>query len=134
MSRERNAWRVEKNRVVEKPWGREEIFAGEEGLYVGKVITLLDGCSVSLQSHEQKTETITVLSGELQVEVGDSAASLEHFSLSSGRSLLVPARTVHRFTATGDSVFVEVSTADPGWETDVTRLQDSFGRTGTSAQ
>lgn len=127
-------WRVEDNQIVEKPWGREVIFAGENELYVGKIITLLDGCSVSLQTHAEKTESLTLLSGELEAEVGENADAIERFTLRAGSNLFVPAGTVHRFTAVGDATFVEVSTAHAGWETDVTRLQDSFGRSGTSAQ
>ena len=32
-----------------------------------------------------------------------------------------------------DVVFVEVSTAGPGWREDVVRLSDRYGRSGTSA-
>ncbi|MGO1538645.1 MAG: cupin domain-containing protein [Leucobacter sp.] len=129
-----HTWRIEDNQIVEKPWGREEIFAGEDGLYVGKIITILDGFSVSLQTHKRKTESLTVLRGELSAELGDTAETVERKTLRPGSGLFVPAGVIHRFTAVGDTTFVEVSTADTGWETDVTRLEDSFGRSGTSAQ
>jgi len=44
----------------------------------------------------------------------------------------VPARLLHRITATSDLVFAESSTAAPGWRDDVTRLEDRYGRDGTT--
>jgi hypothetical protein len=35
-------------------------------------------------------------------------------------------------TALTDLVFVEASTADEGWREDVVRLEDKYGRAGTS--
>jgi mannose-6-phosphate isomerase len=40
---------------------------------------------------------------------------------------------VHRVTAITDIVFAEASTAPPGWREDVVRLEDAYGRTGTTA-
>jgi hypothetical protein len=40
---------------------------------------------------------------------------------------------LHRLRALDDSVFVEASTADPGWREDVVRIEDRYGRDGTSA-
>ena len=41
---------------VDKPWGSEVIFATGENAYVGKLITVLAGHSLSLQYHEHKDE------------------------------------------------------------------------------
>src|SRR5271155_2203842 len=38
----------------EKPWGHEQIFAAEDGKYVGKIIYVNAGQSLSLQYHEHK--------------------------------------------------------------------------------
>jgi hypothetical protein len=40
---------------------------------------------------------------------------------------------VHRITAITDIVFAEASTAGPGWREDVVRLDDKYGRAGTTA-
>lgn len=129
-----DSWHVSENEIVDKPWGREELFAGDREPYVGKIITLRDGNAVSLQLHTEKSETLTMLSGRLNVEVGDAQDALDAFTLEPGAALFIPAGVIHRFTAVGDAVFVEVSTAAPGRRTDVTRLEDRFGRSGTTAQ
>ena len=118
--------------IIEKPWGSEVLFAAVEGCYAGKIITLHGGHAVSLQRHRSKTETIIVISGRLQVELGDQVDGLQRHELEPGTSVHVPALMLHRFTALVDTRFVEVSTADAGWETDVERLEDRYGRTGTS--
>jgi hypothetical protein len=40
---------------------------------------------------------------------------------------------LHRVSALEDLVFTEVSTAYRGWRTDVVRIEDRYGRSGTSA-
>ena len=51
-------------RIVQKPWGREEIFAENER-YAGKLLHLSAGHSLSLQYHERKDETLYVLEGDV---------------------------------------------------------------------
>jgi quercetin dioxygenase-like cupin family protein len=117
----------------DKPWGHEVIFATGEAGYVGKVIHVTAGCSLSLQYHEKKVETISVLSGQGLVEYGASAEALTVHLLNPGDTIHVPVLTVHRMTAVTDLVFVEASTADAGWREDVVRIEDRYGRSGTSA-
>jgi mannose-6-phosphate isomerase-like protein (cupin superfamily) len=118
---------------VDKPWGHELIFAAEDGKYVGKVITVRAGHSLSLQYHQAKEETISLLSGSARVEYGTDASQMVSETFSPGDTIHVPAETVHRITAIDDVTFVECSTADPGWREDVVRLDDAYGRQGTSA-
>jgi mannose-6-phosphate isomerase-like protein (cupin superfamily) len=116
----------------DKPWGHEVIFAAGEAGYVGKVISVSAGHSLSLQLHERKVETISILQGEGVVEFGAHADALSRRALVPGDTIHLPAFTVHRMTATTDLVFVEASTADEGWREDVVRLEDKYGRAGTS--
>jgi len=118
---------------VDKPWGHEQIFAVVEGRYVGKVLTVTAGESLSLQYHEQKDETIALLSGRAELDLGTSANSLRSIALEVGTSVHVPPGLLHRLRALEDSVLVEASTADPGWREDVVRVEDRYGRDGTSA-
>lgn len=117
----------------DKPWGHEEIFAAVEGKYVGKIIYVTAGRSLSLQYHEDKEETISLLSGTAEIQYGPIDGALEHRRFGPGDAIHLPPRVVHRVTAVTDVVFAEVSTAPPGWREDVVRLQDAYGRTGTSA-
>ena len=116
----------------DKPWGHEVIFAAGEAGYVGKVISVTAGHSLSLQLHERKVETISILHGEGLVEFGPNQGALTQRTLLPGDTIHLPAFTIHRMTAKTDLVFVEASTADDGWREDVVRLEDKYGRTGTS--
>ncbi len=117
-------------RRVDKPWGHEEIFALVEGKFCGKAIHVLAGHSLSLQYHERKEETISVQSGRLQVEVGRHEDDLETFELEPGEAIHLTPLTRHRVTAVVDTVLLEASTTEL---TDVVRLDDRYGRAGTSA-
>ncbi len=117
----------------DKPWGHEVIFAALDGKYAGKVIHVVAGHSLSLQYHHQKEETSTVLSGAALVEYGPSADDLVSQHLGPGDAIHLPPGTLHRITAITDLTFAEASTAAPGWREDVVRLEDKYGRTGTSA-
>jgi mannose-6-phosphate isomerase-like protein (cupin superfamily) len=117
----------------DKPWGYERIFAAVEGSYAGKIIHVNAGNSLSLQYHHEKDETIYLLSGAAVIQYGPGDGELTERSLRPGDTIHVPAGVLHRITAVSDIVFAEASTAQPGWRDDVVRLQDQYGRTGTSA-
>jgi mannose-6-phosphate isomerase len=117
----------------DKPWGHELIFAAVEGKYIGKVIHVAAGHSLSLQYHVQKEETISVISGEALFQYGPSADQLTDQRFGAGDTIHLPAGALHRITAISDLDFAEVSTAHPGWREDVVRLEDRYGRAGTSA-
>jgi mannose-6-phosphate isomerase len=118
---------------VDKPWGHEEIFAVVEGRYVGKLLTVRAGESLSLQYHDEKDETIALVSGRAELDLGTAADALTAVALQAGMSVHLPPGLLHRLRALDDSVFVEASTAAPGWREDVVRLEDRYGRDGTSA-
>jgi mannose-6-phosphate isomerase len=126
------ATRVEAVQRAEKPWGHEEIFGVLEGRYVGKVLHIRAGSALSLQKHLVKDETISVRSGSVTVECGDDPRRLETLTLAPGQQVLIRAGVIHRITALVDSDVLEVSTAWPGWRTDIVRLEDRYGRSGTT--
>jgi mannose-6-phosphate isomerase len=117
----------------DKPWGHELIFAAVEGKYAGKIIHVTAGNSLSLQYHREKDETISVLSGQARVEYGPAADSLAEREFGPGDTIWLPTGVLHRVTAITDLTFAEASTAAPGWREDVVRLEDKYGRAGTSA-
>ncbi|MCW2499175.1 MAG: Cupin 2 conserved barrel domain protein [Frankiales bacterium] len=117
-------------RRVDKPWGHEEIFALVDGKFCGKAIHVTDGHALSLQYHEEKEETICVQSGRLRVEIGLHEDALETFDLEPGESIHLRPGVRHRVTAVGDTVMLEASTTQL---MDVVRLEDRYGRQGTSA-
>ena len=117
----------------DKPWGHELIFAALDGKYIGKIIHVDAGHSLSLQYHHQKEETISVMSGEALIEYGLSPDRLTEQRFGAGDTIHLPAGVLHRITAISDLDFAEASTAYPGWREDVVRLEDRYGRAGTSA-
>jgi mannose-6-phosphate isomerase len=117
----------------DKPWGHELIFAAVDGQYAGKVIYVTSGHSLSLQYHQEKDETISVLSGEALIEYGPDGEELTEQRFGPGDTIHLPAGVLHRVTAVTDITFAEASTAAPGWREDVVRLEDRYGRAGTSA-
>jgi len=116
-------------RVVPKPWGEERIFA-ENTRYAGKLLLIRAGESLSFQYHVRKDETIHVLEGSLGLLV-ERDGDRRDLRLAPGESYHVEPGTRHRIYAPeGDVLLVEVSTSDPD---DVVRLEDRYGRAGTSA-
>lgn len=115
-------------RVVDKPWGHEEIFA-ETPSYVGKILFIKRGEALSLQYHEVKEETLRVLEGSLDVMLGSDPNNLELYHLDAGAVFHVAPGTLHRMIATSDCSLLEVSTNHLD---DVVRLEDRYGREGTN--
>jgi mannose-6-phosphate isomerase len=121
---------IDRVRIVEKPWGHEEIFALVEGRFCGKVLHVRAGHALSLQYHERKEEVIAVQSGRCRMQVGEHGSGLVTHDLEPGDSVHLPAGTRHRVEALTDVVLLEASTTELD---DVVRLEDRYGREGTSA-
>jgi len=117
-------------RRVDKPWGHETIFAETEH-YVGKILHVETDEQLSLQYHEVKDETLYGASGKLELELGAREDDeLVTRVMGPGESVHIPPGTVHRMPALETCEVFEVST--PHLD-DVVRLEDRYGREGTSA-
>lgn len=112
---------------VDKPWGYELRFATTDR-YAGKVLFIKAGSQLSLQYHEVKDEAFLVHDGTLELVLGRGADQRVE-RLSPGDARHVVPGTVHRFRAVTDCTLFEVSTPELD---DVVRLEDDFGREGTS--
>ena len=112
---------------VEKPWGHELIWA-ETPRYVGKVLHIAAGQRLSRQYHRRKDETFLVQSGEMDLEIGDGA-DRRTLRMRPQDAFHCPPGTIHRMIAVTDVDVVEVSTPELD---DVVRLEDDYGREGTS--
>jgi len=115
-----------KSRLIEKPWGHEEIWAETED-YVGKRMFINPGQRMSLQYHEIKEETIFVLAGTLRI--WSSNDDSQYLDLRPGESYHVIPKEIHRFGCPNNSPYatsiMEVST--PHLK-DVVRLADDYNR------
>jgi mannose-6-phosphate isomerase len=108
---------------VEKPWGFELVWARTDR-YVGKILHVKAGHVLSLQYHNQKDETMHVLSGELVLRTRPGEALLER-RFRAGESVRIPPKLIHQIEAVVDSDVLEASTAELD---DLVRLQDRYGR------
>jgi mannose-6-phosphate isomerase len=121
-------WSFDPERV-EKPWGHELIWALTE-LYCGKLLVVKAGHELSLQFHREKDESWYVLEGRAKIELaapGEKSPSTE--VVTPGVAFHITPGTVHRIHALEDTTVLEVSTPHLH---DVVRLEDSYGREGTS--
>jgi mannose-6-phosphate isomerase len=123
-----NPWAVSVRRV-EKPWGHELIWALTDR-YCGKVLFVKAGESLSLQLHERKDEAWLIQTGRARLELGsvDQGLLLEEVIVAGNAFHYTPG-TLHRVTALKDTTILEVSTPELD---DVVRLEDAYGREGTS--
>jgi mannose-6-phosphate isomerase-like protein (cupin superfamily) len=115
-------------RRVDKPWGWELVWAETEA-YVGKLLFVRAGESLSLQYHERKDESWLVREGRATLELGERGGDLATTEIAPGDTFRFRPGTVHRLSALEDTLVVEVSTPDLD---DVVRLDDAYGREGTS--
>ena len=84
---------------VDKPWGHELIFAVAES-YVGKLLVVKAGESLSLQFHREKDEAWYVLEGRAELELGaQDDEALASDVIGPGASFRFRPGTVHRVTA-----------------------------------
>lgn len=112
---------------VEKPWGHEIIWARTDR-YVGKVLHIKAGHKLSLQYHQKKDETIHLWSGRM-LFVYDEGQGLQERELALGESVHITPGMKHRMVALTDCDILEASTPELD---DVVRLDDEYGRAGTT--
>jgi mannose-6-phosphate isomerase len=115
-------------RRVPKPWGHELIWAHTDR-YVGKVLVIETGKRLSLQRHEIKDEAIYVLAGRLRLSLEDEDGVVQTEELGPGDHRRVATGRIHRYEALERVELMEVSTPELD---DVVRLEDDYGREGTS--
>ncbi len=121
-------WAFEARRV-EKPWGHELIWALTD-LYCGKLLFVRAGHELSLQFHREKDESWYLLEGRAELELaaaGQKATSTE--VVKPGAAFHFTPGTVHRVRALEDTTILEASTPQLD---DIVRLEDAYGREGTS--
>ncbi len=115
-------------RKVRKPWGHELVFA-ENDRYAGKILHLEAGHGLSLQYHERKDETLFVLEGEVVLSI-EVDGEMKQIRLQSGEAYRIRPGVRHRLRAQAPVDLVEVSSPELD---DVVRLEDDYGRAGTTA-
>ncbi|NIO07196.1 MAG: cupin domain-containing protein [Deltaproteobacteria bacterium] len=112
-------------KIIEKPWGHELIWAHTDR-YVGKILHIRKGESLSFQYHEVKDETVHLILGKMELEL-EVAGERGKIQLEPGEGLRITPGTRHRMMALEDCDILEVSTPELD---DVVRLEDRYGRVG----
>src|SRR5205809_7853309 len=119
-----DAWAFD-TRKVEKPWGYELIWAHADD-YVGKILFVKAGESLSLQFHREKDESWLIHSGRAQIEMGHPGDKTPNSEVvGPGAAFRMRPGTIHRARALEDTTIIEVSTSHLE---DVVRLEDRYGR------
>jgi len=111
--------------TVYRPWGRYTVLEDHDTGYKLKKIEVTPGASLSLQSHQKRSEHWVVVSGTATVTRGDEVCSV-----SRNESTYIPIGTKHRLANETDEplLIVEVSVGDYLGEDDIERFDDDYGR------
>jgi len=117
-------------RRVEKPWGWEIHWTPEDRPYVGKVLHIDAGRRLSLQVHDEKLESWFLMAGRAKVVWDDGTGTLVETELQPGLGYSCSVGQRHRLVGITDCDVLEVSTPELD---DVVRIEDVYGREGTSA-
>ena len=109
-----------------RPWGSYTVLDKKTN-YLVKRIEVLPSESLSLQSHNHRSEHWTVVSGVAQVQIGETLQTLN-----ANQFIEIPKGAKHRLTNIGEStlVIIEVQLGDKIDEDDITRYEDKYGRDG----
>lgn len=116
-----------------RPWGTWEVknvwVDGEEA-FCEKLITVNPGRQLSIQSHDGRHETWSVVSGHATVYLGPALDRLETFELSAGQSIEIPCGMIHALANLSD-VVLELKEIQHGpylRETDIVRYTAPDGK------
>ena len=110
--------------TIEKPWGWEFIVEHNEH-YTVKILHVNAGHRMSLQYHNEKTETAYVLKGSMRNWKSEDDSDFDVYM--AGTSLHVAPGQIHRFGAT-QAYDVEILECSRSMLNDVERLADDYSR------
>ncbi|MHB8575393.1 MAG: cupin domain-containing protein, partial [Dehalococcoidia bacterium] len=110
---------------IEKPWGYEILFTPPALDYAGKLLHINAGRRLSLQYHDQKSETITLLRGRALLQADGATGDLKTIEMQLGEGYSIVPGQRHRLIAVGDCDLVEASTPERGT---TYRIEDDAGR------
>jgi len=111
--------------IVDKPWGREVVLSENDLPYTAKILEITGGKRLSLQYHDQKTETLVLISGQAKLIRGPSQNELTETIMVNGEGYTIQKMEVHRIIAISDCRIFEASTPQIGT---TYRLEDDTNR------
>jgi hypothetical protein len=113
------------SKLIPKPWGHEVLYTGPELPYTGKLLCVRAGMRLSMQVHDAKTETMSLLVGQAVLELESNLGVMERFEMEPTVGYTIFSGRRHRLSAITDVTVAEVSTPERGT---TLRLEDDFGR------
>lgn len=107
-----------------RPWGGYVVLIDNKNYKVKKLI-INPKKRFSLQYHNKRTETWTIVKGKLEITIGDKKGVYSY-----GQTVSIPVGTIHRIENISDEIaeIIEVQTGTYFGEDDIVRLEDDFGR------
>jgi mannose-6-phosphate isomerase len=110
--------------TIEKPWGWEIIWADGQD-YTGKLIHIRAGLRLSLQYHDEKTETQCLISGSAMLVVEGADGAMHELVMQPRQGYTIQPFQLHRIVAIEDAEIIEVSTRESGV---TVRVDDDYAR------
>lgn len=110
--------------TVERPWGNYTVLNAGTGFQV-KRIEVKPGASLSLQSHNHRSEHWIVVQGSAKVTNGEKILHMK-----ANESTYIPIGNKHRLENMGKTllILIEVQCGDYLGEDDIIRYEDIYGR------
>jgi mannose-1-phosphate guanylyltransferase/mannose-6-phosphate isomerase len=116
------------HRQVFRPWGSYDGIDSDDGFQVKRLI-VYPGAVLSLQKHARRAEHWVVVRGKARITKNDDV-----FDLGINESTYIAIGDVHRIANPFDEPvhIIEVQCGDYLGEDDIVRLEDNYGRKGTT--
>lgn len=110
---------------VEKPWGYELHWVREDAPYMGKIMHVNAGGTLSLQVHDQKEESYFMMSGRAKLVWENNKGEMIDTEMLPGMGYATSIGQKHRIEAITECDVIEASTPEKGttW-----RLWDKYAR------
>ena len=116
-----------RGRRIDKPWGYEVLLSPADAPYTAKLIHVYAGKRLSLQLHDVKVETQTLIAGRGILVLEGADGELHDVPMQPGVGYHVAVNQRHRLCAAPDSdaTVYEASTPEVGT---TLRLEDDYAR------
>ncbi|MDD5073710.1 MAG: ectoine synthase [Candidatus Shapirobacteria bacterium] len=108
-----------------KPWGWEILLTPPNLPYASKIIFVEAGKRLSLQYHDQKQETLTLLEGKGLLHLENQTGQLTALTMKPKTGYTINQNQKHRFEAISDCLITEASTPQIG---KTYRIEDDYNR------
>jgi mannose-6-phosphate isomerase len=120
-------------RRIEKPWGYEILLSPTDAPYTSKLIHVRAGKRLSLQVHDLKVETQTLVAGKGVLVLEGADGQLHEIEMQPGVGYHIAVGQRHRTCAApdGDATIFEASTPEVGT---TLRLEDDYARPDETEQ